>query len=75
MNDPWLTISKPAGVTANARRADEKHPFDYFWAVDVDGHCLFIYEYDKPLKLGENKPRLNGISIIDYEPESGDKKN
>ena len=74
MNDPWLTINKPSGVTVNARRADEKHPFDYFWAVDVDGHCLFIYEYDKALKLGEKKPRLNGISIIDYEPEGSDKK-
>jgi len=74
MIDPWLTINKPSGPIASAKRADEKHPFDFFWAMDMDGHCLFVYEYDKAIKQGEKKPRLNGIRIIDYEPEGGDKK-
>lgn len=73
MNDPWLAIDKPGGATVNAKRVDNNHPFDFFWAIDIDGHCLFIYEYDKDLKLQENKPRLNGISIIDYRPEGGEK--
>lgn len=74
MNDPWAAIDKPGGSTVNAKRVDNNHPFDFFWAVDIDGHCLFIYEYDKNLELREKKPRLNGISIIDYRPV-GDEKN
>ena len=74
MNDPWLTINKPSGATVNAKRADKNHPFDFFWAMDLDGHCLLIYEYDKALKLGEKKPRLEGVSIIDFLPDGGDKK-
>ena len=73
MNNPWMTIRKPTGVTVSARRADENHPFDFFWALDIDGHCLFVYEYDNALKLSEKKPRLNGISIIDYVPGGMDK--
>jgi hypothetical protein len=74
MNDPWQTINKPSGVIVNAKRANENHPFDFFWAMDLDGHCLFIYEHDKSLKLSEKKPRLEGISIIDFLPDRGDKK-
>ena len=46
MNDPWSSIEKPSSVVANARRADDKHPYDFYWALDMDGHCLFIYEYE-----------------------------
>ena len=74
MNDPWSSIEKPSSVVANARRADDKHPYDFYWALDMDGHCLFIYEYPNELPLKEKKPRLNGISIIDYAPEGSDKK-
>lgn len=74
MNDPWSAIDKPAGSTVNAKRVSNNHPFDFFWAVDIDGHCLFIYEYDRNLELQEKRPRLNGISIIDYRPK-GDEKN
>jgi hypothetical protein len=61
-------------MVANARRADDQHPYDFYWALDMDGHCLFIYEYPNELPLKEKKPRLNGISIIDYVPEGSDKK-
>jgi putative PD-(D/E)XK family protein DUF4420 len=74
MNDPWRAINKPSGAAVNAKRADEKHPFDFFWAMDLDGHCLFIYEYDKSLKFGEKRPRLEGVSIIDFLPDGGDKR-
>lgn len=74
MNDPWSSIEKPSSVVANARRADEQHPYDFYWALDMDKHCLFIYEYPDGLPLKEKKPRLNGISIIDYAPEGSDKK-
>ena len=74
MNDPWSAIEKPSGATVNAKRSDENHPFDFFWALDTDGHCLFIYEYDCYLKSGSKKPNLNGISIVEYDPEDGNKK-
>ena len=74
MNDPWSEIVKPSGSTVNAKRSDENHPYDFFWALDIDGHCLFIYEYEKELELGDKKPKLNGISIIEFGPEGGDKK-
>lgn len=74
MNDPWLEIRRPSGVSVNAKRSDETHLFDFFWAVDIDGHCLFIYEYDRGLKPGEKKPKLNGIGIIDYDPEDDGRK-
>lgn len=74
MNDPWKTINVPSGSTVNAKRIDKKHLFDFFWALDLDGHCLFIYEYDKALELTEKKPRLEGISIVVFVPEDGGKK-
>ena len=80
MNDPWLTIIKPTGATVNAKRADKNHPFDFFWAVDLEGHCLLIYEYeyeyeyDNELKLGEKKPQLEGVNIIEFLSDSGAKK-
>lgn len=74
MNDPWSEIVKPSGTAVNARRTDEKHPYDFFWALDIDGHCLFIYEYDKAIETIEKKPKLNGISIINYDTEDGHKK-
>jgi len=74
MIDPWRDITRPSGASVNARRSDENHPFDFFWALDIDGHCLFIYEYDRDLTIGEKKPKLNGISIIDYDPGGEDRK-
>jgi hypothetical protein len=74
MIDPWLAINKPSGLKVNAKRASDSHPFNFFWAMDIDGHCLFIFEYDNKLELKEIKPKLNGISIIEFEPEGSDKK-
>lgn len=74
MNDPWVSINKPYGAAANAKRADDSHPFDFFWAADIDGRCLFIYEYDKALKLSEKIPNLQGISIINFLPDGENRK-
>lgn len=74
MYDPWFAINRPSGAKVNAKRANADHPFDFFWAMDIDGHCLFIYEYDKVLKLAGKKPRLEGISIIEFLPDGGDRK-
>lgn len=68
--NPWAAIEKPNGPIANAKRVDGSHPFDFFWGLDLDGHQLLIFEYDEVYALSERKPRLNGISVIDYRPES-----
>lgn len=64
--DPWRQISAPAEARFAARRADAEHPYDFFWARDLDGHCLLVFEYPYSVENSDQRPALNGIRI--FEP-------
>ncbi|MEE2730107.1 MAG: PD-(D/E)XK motif protein [Pseudomonadota bacterium] len=74
MSDPWSSIEIPASTAANARRADMEHPHDFFWALDTEGHCLFVLEYPKEISISDKKPHLNGIKVIDYASSESSRK-
>jgi putative PD-(D/E)XK family protein DUF4420 len=63
--DPWAQISRPSGAGLAARRAKAKHPFNFYWARDLDGRCLLIFEYSPAVILRDRRPRLREIRIIE----------
>lgn len=73
--DPWCDIHLPtAGQTLSARRASTDHPFDFFWARDIEGHYLLVMEYDHEITRKEKLPKLSGIEFIEPEISSGKKR-
>lgn len=63
--DPWKQIEKPIGSTFSARRADADHPFDFYWARDLEGRCLLVFEYESTTSIRDRRPRLKEIRIIE----------
>lgn len=64
-SDPWKRISAPVGSEFTARRVDPEHPFDFFWARDLEGNCLLVFEYSTSASLGGRRPKLREIQIIE----------
>lgn len=64
--DPWVQISRPSpGAGLTARRADAEHPFNFFWARDLNGRCLLVFEYPVSISLRDPRPRLKEILILE----------
>lgn len=64
--DPWDEISSPDSPVLAARRAEANHPFGFFWARDLEGHCLLLFQYDDAVKLEDHRPKLKEIEIVEY---------
>ena len=64
-NDPWAQISKPVEARYTGRRADADHPYDFFWARDLEGRCLLVFEYSNTIRIRDRRPRLREIRIIE----------
>ena len=59
MNNPWEEVGIPSKDFL-VRRVDIDHSLDFFWARDLEGNYLFIYEF--PLcKEKINLPDITGI--------------
>ena len=71
-NDPWAQISKPVEARYTGRRVDSQHPYNFFWARDLEGRCLLVFEYSNTISIRDRRPRLKEIRIfeprIDGEP-------
>ena len=63
--DPWSQISAPVEARFTARRADANHPYNFFWARDLDGHCLLIFEYSDSVKISDRRPRMREIRVVE----------
>lgn len=68
--NPWESIKKPVS-DFNARRADPEHPFEFFWAKDVSGDYLFVFQCDPVNKLPDRFPELKGISTRKFSNIAG----
>ena len=63
--DPWEQISKPIESRYSGRRSDATHPYDFFWARDLEGRCLLVFEYSDEVNIRDRRPRLKEIRIIE----------
>lgn len=62
--DPWRDIVAPAASqVVNARRVDADLPWDFFWAKDVDGHCLLTLTYGHGSEPAGPLPTLKDIEV------------
>ena len=72
--DPWAEIAVAASAAVfNGRRVAPEHPYDFFWARDVEGRRLLVLLYDGEAAVDASRPKLNGIEIIEPETRPGDK--
>jgi hypothetical protein len=75
MTNPWNEIEIPCIGQTNAKRAEIDHLYDFFWGKGTAGEHLFIFQCEKSISCKERAPKLNGIDIVEYTPENGNKKN
>jgi len=62
--DPWKEIPSPSASQAvNARRVDAELKWDFFWARDLEGHCLLLLNYDAESKPQGHLPKVRGIEL------------
>jgi hypothetical protein len=69
-DDPWKGIALPASeAMVNAKRVDDKLPWDIFWARSMDQRYLLVLEHSPESSPGSRLPKLRGIdvSISDYQ--------
>ena len=64
-SDPWKQMSRPKLAKFSGRRADADHPYDFFWARDLQGRCLLVFEYPSEIRIRDRRPRLKQIRIIE----------
>lgn len=69
-NDPWAQISKPIEARYTGRRADSEHPYNFFWARDLEGRCLLVFEYPNTITIRDRRPRLREIRIVEPRIDS-----
>ena len=63
MSNPWEEIKTPLS-NYNVRRADAEHPYDFFWAKDVSGDYLFIFQCDSEISFPNKIPALAGVEVL-----------
>lgn len=72
MNDPWKDISVPSvNGSLSARRADQNHKFDFFWAKDFFGNCALVFSYSSDISISDKRPKLQEITISDTPASQG----
>jgi hypothetical protein len=61
----WSGLTRPE-ATANltVRRVSASIPWDFFWAVDIDGRYLLVLQHRRIGREGPKLPRLRGIEVI-----------
>lgn len=62
--DPWSGMSRPATASAlTAKRVDARAPWNFFWAVDREQHCLLMLKHDNHTSPTPRLPRLRGLEL------------
>ena len=70
--DPWKGIRPPEQAALNGRRVDPGLPWNLFWAVDGDRHCLLVLQHGTEAPPSRRLPRLRGLRVeAQAVPEGG----
>lgn len=62
MNNPWSQIKTPKS-SYTARVARPEHPYEFYWAKDVQGDFLFLLHSTENILVPSKIPKPNGIDI------------
>lgn len=74
-NDPWTGIPSPtASQAVNAKRVDVDLKWDFFWAKDVDSHCLLMLTYGNESQPGGHLPKVKGIELSTVATPDSDRQ-
>jgi len=60
----WHGLTMPALNALSAKRADPSHPFDFFYALNAENHCVLLLQLKAPVTLSSSLPRLKGVQAI-----------
>jgi hypothetical protein len=63
MSNPWEQIKIPLS-NYNVRRADYSHGFDFYWAKDISGNYLFLFQCAAHIIFPNDVPKLVGIDVL-----------
>lgn len=68
-DDPWVQIDPPsADDTISGRRVDAKLPWRFFWARDLDRHCLLVFQHQAESRPQIRMPQFRGLEVTVVEP-------
>ena len=72
-DDPWQGLEPPVhSGTLNARRVDAEIEWNFFWARNVEGHCLLVLQHSPASAYQGHLPVLRGIELaVSDEEEVG----
>jgi len=60
---PWKGLKPPQPGELSAIRADPKHPFDFFYAVNTESQKVLVLQLDASVSRRSELPRLRGLRI------------
>jgi len=69
MSNPWEEIDKPLD-DVHVRRADPRHPYDFFFGKNIYGQYLFIYQTSKDSGLPSKFPPLKGLDVSVFNTDA-----
>ena len=61
---PWHGLVKPQIRSLSARRADPDHPFDFYYAVNVEGQLMLVLQLGSAVRWEQDLPRLKGLQVL-----------
>ncbi len=62
--DPWRDIVRPEQTARiSGRRVDPQLPWNLFWAVDGDDHCLLVLQHRTETTPSRRLPKLRGLRV------------
>ncbi len=72
--DPWSAIEPPAARgTVFGKRVDASGRWDFWWAKDVDNHCLLILQHAPGVAPKNRLPKFRGVEIRAVPGEGTDR--
>ena len=62
--DPWKAIVLPSGGgEISGRRVDPDLPWNIYWALDLERHCLLVLTLQRESCPEQKLPRLRGLDV------------
>ena len=75
-DDPWKSLSPPAQITSvSGRLVDPELNWKMYWAVDLDGSCLLVFQHAIENKPRSRLPKLQGLDIETRSREDANQAN
>jgi hypothetical protein len=60
---PWQGLITPILGALSAKRADQTHPFDFYYALNSEGNLLLVMQFTASVDGQRDLPRLKGVRV------------